>query len=208
MKLYGLLVGLFLAQAADARTISVENIKVSVNADSAGVAREQALEQAHQLAFQKFVEQVLPDATVPLPPADILQDMVSDFSIDREKTTATSYAASLTFQFDEPRLAAWLQQFQSTQPQIAAFSQPKGQLLNIRIQYASHKEWQHIKRAFSGLPGMQAFDVSSLSPQGATIDVTYEGTSDQLAGGLRREGISLSQQNEGWVASLDGGLPQ
>lgn len=206
MKFYGLVIGLFFAQGAYAQTITVENIKVSVKADSAAAAREQALEQAHQLAFQKFVDQALPEASIPMPPADMLQDMVNDFSIDREKTTPTSYAASLTFHFEEPQVRAWLQQFQKDQPQIAHFSQADGQSLKIKVSYSSHKDWQQMKKILSECPGVQSFFVASLSPQSANLELLYGGALDQLTLGLHQRGLQLSEQAEGWVASLEGGM--
>lgn len=204
MKFYGLVIGIFLTQATSAYSISIENIRVSVKADSAAAAREQALEQAHQLAFQKFVDQTFPGETIPLPPADILQDMVNDFSIDREKTTSTSYAASFTFHFEEPQVRAWLQQFQNDQPRVPHFSQAKGQPLKIRASYSSLRDWQQMKKILSECSGVQDVSVSALSSQGANLEVLYGGSLDQLEAGLRQKGMQLSQQEEGWVASLNG----
>ena len=40
-----------------AQTMTVTNVKVSVTDSSPATAREKALDQAHQLAFQKLVEE-------------------------------------------------------------------------------------------------------------------------------------------------------
>lgn len=209
MRFFGIIVGIFLIQPAKAQTITVEDVKVSVTADSAASARDQALDQAHQLAFQKLVKENFPESTLSLPSEDTMRDMVRDFSINREKTTPTSYTASLTFQFDEPRVLTWAQQSQHRQqasaslpiaPQLYEKSEP----LKILATYGTHSEWQYIKKTLENLPGVQNLSIFTLSPKNASMRINYIGLIDKLQKGLMEKGIILSQQDEEWVASLNG----
>lgn len=98
---------LFIA-CAKAHVITVADVKVSVTADSAAVARDKALDQAHALAFQKLLKENFPEESKNPPSTDVIMNMVTDFSIDREKTTPKSYTASFTFQFDASQLLGWV----------------------------------------------------------------------------------------------------
>lgn len=205
MKYLWIVFALFLMQVAKAQTMTVGDVKVSVRADSAASAREQALDQAHQLAFQKLLNQNFPERVIPLPSQELLRDMVSDFSIDREKTTPTSYTAALTFQFDESQVRAWVQQLQhgQTDASSAPFLQRAYETLKLTASYTSHSDWQYIKKTLENFPGVQTFFVSTLSPQNANLEIIYNGSPDQLRENLQQKGIVLSQQINGWNVSLD-----
>jgi len=209
MKYLWALLAFFIMQPANAKIIIVGDVKVSVRADSAAAAREQALDQAHQLAFQKLLSEHFPERAGPLPSQDVLKDMVSDFSIDREKTTPTSYTASLTFQFDEPQVVNWVQRIQTHQPNQHGPSsspflpQPKEERkpLIIAVSYGNHAEWQHIKKTLETFPGVQKLSVFTLSPKNAKLEIIYRGSIDTLMQGLLQKNILLSQQEDGWMIS-------
>ena len=209
MKYLWIVVAFFLMQEARAQTITVRDVKVSVKADSAASAREQALGQAHQLAFQKLLYENFPERAGPLPSPDVLGNMVSDFSIDREKATPMSYTASLTFQFDEPQVITWVQQIQTTpqDPQSLPFPNPlygSNVPLKITATYATHSEWRHLKTTLENFPGVQNLSLSSLSPKNANLEIIYRGSTDQLAQDLLQKGILLSQQEGGWIMTSTG----
>lgn len=104
---YLILAALFISQSP-VKALSVSDVRVSVTSDSAAVAREQAIEKAHALAFEKLVKENFPDQAVSLPSPDKLMNMVTNFSIDKEKTSPKKYAASMTFQFDGGQVQSWL----------------------------------------------------------------------------------------------------
>ena len=58
--LWFLILCLFI-ECAKAQIITVADVKVSVTADSAAVARDKALDQAHVLAFQKLLKENFPE---------------------------------------------------------------------------------------------------------------------------------------------------
>lgn len=205
MKYFWIIAVFFLIQTAQAQIITVGEVKVSVKAESPASAREQALDQAHQLAFQKLMTENFPEKAFSLPSQDILRDMVNDFSIDREKTTPTSYTASMTFQFDELQVTKWIQQFQQDQSEISPlYSQDSERIqpLKIRAFYETHLDWQHIKKALEKGAHIQDFVVFALSPKSADLEIMYSGSIDQLKKELLQKDIFLSQKDEGWVISL------
>lgn len=204
MKSFWIVVAFFLIGTAKAQTITISDVKVSVKGDSAAAAREEALEQAHQVAFKKLMNETLPEGNIPLPSQDVLKDMVSDFSIDREKSTPTSYTASMTFQFDELQVTRWVEGLQQGRPDSSPFperpSEERGPL-KVTASYATYGDWQHIKKALEDFPGVQHFSIFALSPKNANLEIVYRGPIDQLERGLLQKGILLSQQGEGWVVS-------
>ena len=203
MKYFYLIVAFFLSYPVQAHTLTVSHVKVSVKADSAASAQAQALDQAHQLAFQKLVAEHFPDHAGPLPSKEVLQDMVTDFSIDREKTTPLSYTASLTFQFNEPSVLAWLhrgQQATRSSP-LSYQSYNNKDVLNMTVSYATHEEWQQSRKTLETFPGVQTFSILALTAKNARIKLSYRGSMDQLKQGLLQKGLLLTQQDDEWKVS-------
>lgn len=206
MKYFWLFIAYFLGDSAQAQPLTVRDVKVSVTADSAATAREQALAKAHQLAFQKLVNENFPERANSVPSQDVLRGMVSDFSIDREKTTPTSYTASLTFQFDDTLVRTWAQTLQQG-PQTAVLQsntplspQVRDPLI-VMASYRTYGEWQYIRKTLEDFPGVRQVAVMSLSPKNANVELIYDGAKDKLIQGLMQNGLHLSQQEQGWVIS-------
>lgn len=210
MKRLGLIITFLLLQVAQALAITITDVKVSVTSDSAATAREKALEKAHGLAFQKLLKEHFPESSRPLPPQTLLMNMVTNFSIDREKTTPQSYTASLTFQFDEAQVRNWLQQDTSpkdkSQPSSDPFKKDKPPL-KIAISYATFPEWQQIKKSLEHLPGVQKINVVTLSSKKAEVEVTYGGDITQLQHHLRQQELTLIPQGQEWTLSSSPSLP-
>lgn len=202
MKYYWIIMACLL-QPVQAHPLVVKDIKVSVIADSAASARDQAIDQAHQLAFQKLITETFPETTAPVPSTEVLKDMVQDFSIDREKTTPTSYAASLSFEFDEPQVRRWIQRPPNALHDGVTVQAIQGRPVRIKASYTNHMEWHQIRQALETFPGVQAVSIMSLSPQNATLAVNYGGEMDKLRQGLMQNGLFLSEQEEGWVVSTN-----
>lgn len=190
-----------LVHTTHALPLTVEHVKVTVTAESAAAAREKALDKAHHLAFLQLIQESYPDHTGSPPPTDTLREMVIDFSIDREKTTPTSYTASLTFQFDEPKVVNWLER--GTHKSSASFAQ-KSESLKVTASYQTHGEWQHIKSTLENFPDIQSLTIFTLSLKNASIGITHRGSIDQLKQELLRQNIHLTQQEGEWVISADG----
>lgn len=205
MKYFWIVCAFFLMEGANAQTITVGNVKVSVTADSAASAREKAIGQAHQLACQKLVNENFPERAGSFPSQDVLMDMVNDFSIDREKTTSTSYAASLTFQFDESQVLRWVQQDGPLSPTLPPMHQTsESRPLKIKASYRNHAEWQYIRKTLENFPGVQNLSIFTLSAKNASMRISYLNPIDRLEKGLLQKGILLSQQEDGWVVSSNG----
>lgn len=208
MKYFWIVAVLLFFHEAKAQTITVQEVKVSVKADSAAAAQAQALQKAHELAFQKLVRENFPECIISLPSQDILNNMVNDFSIDREKSTPTSYMASLTFQFDEPQIMAWVQQTQlnaQNGPTVPRRLQSNGigRSLRISASYGTHGEWLHIKKTLEKCAGVQNLSIFTLSPKNANLEIYYRGPIDQLEQTLLQKDILLSQQDDNWVIALN-----
>jgi hypothetical protein len=127
--------------------------------------------------------------------------MVIDFSIDREKTTPTSYTAVLTFQFNEPSVLTWLQRGQQRPSSIPFVRETGGLSLNITASYTTHTEWQHIKKTLENFPGVKTLSIFTLSPKNASMKITYRGPIDKLQQGLLQNDILLTAQEDGWMVS-------
>ncbi len=149
----------------------------------------------------------LPEKSGPLPSHDAVMKMVKDFSIDREKTTPTSYTASLTFQFDGPQVQNWLQQQGQPSPKaVPSVPQTFGNRkpLKMKVAYTSPSEWQNVKKALVTFPEVQRVTVLAFSLQNANVEVVYNGSLEKLQQGLLQKGYLLSPHEGGWMISSSG----
>lgn len=191
-----------------AQALTVSGIQVSATADSSAAARDKALDQAHDLAFERLVDQNFPEISAPLPPHDKIVDMVSNFSIDREKTTAKSYTASLTFQFDGTQVQDWVLQINRSPKQasnVGVVNSGRGTDFKIKVSYDSLEEWQQIKKELEGIFGVQKVTTLTLSPQSAVLEVKYAEDIQKLQKYFNDKGWILAFQEEGWSLSRDKG---
>ncbi len=203
-RLWFLAIALFFQETV-ALAFTIKDVKVSASSDSPAAAREKALADGHALAFQKLLAEYFPTSSPTSPSHDVLMDMVTTFSIDREKSTPKTYTASLTFQFDELLVQAWLDKSQAPLPSSASasFSPSTGNSLKIRASYASLADWQHIKQTLEQVPGIQKIKIVALSPQKASLEVAHTGEIAQLKDHLRQEKLDLIPQGQDWeLASL------
>jgi hypothetical protein len=204
------------AQSVIAATLTVKDVKVSVKSDSSGAAREKAIEDAHTLAFQKLIVENFPDQMIPLPSPEKLMNMVSTFSIDKEKTSAKSYAASITFKFDGNQVQSWVRKTKAPQQTLATEDdedKPVGKQnkdtlsesmrvsepLQVKVLYTSLPEWTKIKRTLEETQGVLNIQVLKLSAQNALLDIQYGGDIEKLRQVLAVHGISLSDSGEGLI---------
>lgn len=90
---------------------TVRNVAVDEKDSTASAAREIALRAARRMAFSRLTRRiVLPQdlARLPLPSDDALANLVTDFEVAGEKTSAKRYMASLTLRFDPDNVRALL----------------------------------------------------------------------------------------------------
>lgn len=208
MKFFYWLSLFLIPEMVQAQALTVSGIQVSVTADSSAAARDKALDQAHDLAFERLVSQYFPEVSAPLPPHDKIIDMVSNFSIDREKTTAKSYTASLNFQFDGTQVQDWLLQTNCSPEQasnIGGTHLGRGVDFKIKVSYDSLEEWQQIKKEVDGAFGVQKVTTLTLSPQRAVLEVRYSENIQKLQKYFNDKGWILASQEEGWSLSRDKG---
>ena len=191
-----------------AQALTVTGIQVSATADSSATARDKVLDQAHDLAFEKLMDQNFPNVPVSLPPHDKIVDMVSNFSIDREKATAKSYTASLTFQFDNAQVQDWVLQTNRSPEQasnVGLANSGKNTNFKINVSYNSLEEWQQIKKEIEEAFGVQKVTILSLSSQSAVLEVKYAEDIQKLQKYFNDKGWILTSQEEGWNLSRDKG---
>lgn len=203
MKYLWILGSLLFMESAHAQVLTVTNIKVSVTADSSATAREEALDKAHDLAFQKLVSENFPEKSGALPTHQDIINMVTDFSIEREKTTPTNYTASLTFQFDASKVQTWAQRDAQHVNAPLSPSLDAGKPLKITAFYTTLSDWNNIKNTLENSSGVQKITLHTFSSQQADMDVTFSGNIETLKAQLVQRGWSLSPQEQGWRLSAN-----
>jgi hypothetical protein len=202
MKCMGFLISFLCLGHVYAQNITVQNVKVSITADSSGAAREQALDKAHDLAFQKLLEENFPEKRASLPSHNDILNMVSDFSIDKEKSSSTNYTALLTFQFDEAKVQAWLQNQTSLGSSSTHLSMTSGKPLKIKASYHTLGEWTQIKKTLETLPQIQKVSYLAVSSQNAEMNVILNGNREDLKRELHQKGFAVISEDQEWSLSF------
>lgn len=202
MKYLILLSLFFFVTEAIANNITVKDVTVSVTADSAAVARDEAFDQAHTIAFQKLLKEDFPEKTGPLPTPDVLKNMVTGISVNKEKTTDKTYTASLTVQFDGNKLHEWLHSSAISSPILSQHQEKEGTPLYVTVQYKTLAEWYQIKRTLETYPGIKKLTIAAVSPKNAELHFLYTGDIHQVKTHLSQKGLSFSQEGNQVLLSL------
>ncbi|MGE0652499.1 MAG: DUF2066 domain-containing protein [Alphaproteobacteria bacterium] len=90
------------ARASDPEVFTVRGVAVDATANSAIEAREQALASGQGAAFNRLLERLTLASDrqkLPVLGTDKINDLVKDFEVSDEKTSAVRYLASLTVRF-------------------------------------------------------------------------------------------------------------
>lgn len=82
---------------------SVDHVDIDVSAANAVEARELAIKKAHEKAFERLAEKLLPESqmtTFSVPSYEVIEQMVTGFQISQEKMASDRYIARMAFRFD------------------------------------------------------------------------------------------------------------
>lgn len=94
-----------------ANTIQVNDVKVDVTAKSSLAARDQAIIKARQVAFKKMAQENvdlgIPD-TAAIPSDDVLENMVDDYEIVKEKLSNVRYIGTFNISFNKRSVTKYL----------------------------------------------------------------------------------------------------
>jgi hypothetical protein len=101
------------AGAADPKVFAVRAVEVDATADTAAKARDDALAAGQMTALRRLIARLtLKSDGAKLPPfgANAVSDLVKDFEVANEKTSAVRYLASLTVRFKPDAVRGLLRQ--------------------------------------------------------------------------------------------------
>ncbi len=119
----GVLIGVWLIGAgpwpsparalAQGDLFTVHDISVDATAEDAASARVAALEDGHRQAMATVLARIVPRGdllALPEIPPDEIAQLVADFTVDEERTSAVRYLAKLTFRFNPESVRQFLGQ--------------------------------------------------------------------------------------------------
>ena len=77
--------------------------------------------------------------------------------------------------------------------------QNSAQSVAVAVPFTSPSEWNAIRSRILTTPNVTGVDLSTLSGDGAVIQLMFTSTIDELQGNMQRAGLSLSQYGTTWV---------
>lgn len=174
-KILILLFVLCFSVGARADLFVVNQVEVSAVADSGVKAKEAALLQGGQIAFNRLLRRVAlgvdPDALPVLAPEDI-SNFIADVVINEEQTTPTKYTGSLSFSFNEAAIKTFLQgqniSFLTQEPPVLMvwpIWKQDGVVQPMRVENPLYGAVQRL----AGEPGLFELKVPDLSDERVTV---------------------------------------
>jgi hypothetical protein len=109
----GAIAGITPAQAADPEVFTVRAVAVDATAGAADQARDEALAAGQMTALNRLMARLILKSDIAKLPsfgADAVRDLVKDFEVANEKTSAVRYLASLTVRFKPEAVRGLLRQ--------------------------------------------------------------------------------------------------
>lgn len=163
---------------------TVENVAVDEKAENASAAREKALARGHVEALRTLLSRLLPPGELSRLPAigpNEAAQLVRDFEVRNERTSAVRYLADLTFRFDEEAVRWYLR----NQGIGHAETQSKPVLvLPVYGQPGQERLWEDPNvwwRTWASRPGQSGL-VPIVAPLGDLQDVSTITAEQALAG--------------------------
>lgn len=167
---------------------TVEDVAVDEQAENASAAREKALARGHVEALQTLLSRLLPPGELSRLPAigpNEAAQLVRDFEIRNERTSAVRYLADLTFRFDEEAVRWYLR----NQGVSHAETQSKPILvLPVYGEPGQERLWEDPNiwwQTWAGRPGQSGL-VPIVAPLGDLQDISTIGAEQALAGDTGR----------------------
>lgn len=174
-------------------------VDVDARAETAAAARVKALEAGHRAAFDRLMTRMVPRnrrAELPEVSSKRLKQLVRSFGVDREKTSAVRYLATLRFEFDR----AATRDFLRTAGVAFAETRSKPVLIlpvlrraGVYLLWDAQNTW---RKAWSSLPAPDGL-VPMIAPKGDLSDINdisadqaVRGRQDRLDVILRRYGAT------------------
>jgi hypothetical protein len=77
----------------------------------------------------------------------------------------------------------------------------KRKTISARVAFSGPSQWNGLRSRILATPGVTGLDVSSLGADGATVALTYTGTTDDIAASMRASGLDLSRASGDWQIS-------
>jgi hypothetical protein len=143
-----------------------------------------------------------------------ISDMVDHFEIQRERITATRYAASFTVAFRPEAVQAYLGRGDATQVAAAPPGAPGAapgalpaaagpeQRYTVRVALRSMADLVRVQRQLEGVAGLRRAEQTSLSVGEATFDLTFAGSEQGLRDALARQDLVLGRDPSGLTLAV------
>jgi hypothetical protein len=196
---------------------TVAEVEIDRSGATGLAARDAAILEAQRTAFRRLLERLRPReqlAALPRVTDRQISDMVDHFEIQRERITATRYAASFTVAFRPEAVQAYLG---PTDPMQAVTAPAQGaatgavagaaagagpeQRYTVRVALRSMADLVRVQRQLEGVPGLRRAEQTSLSLGEATFDLTFAGNEAALRDALARQDLTLGRDASGLTLS-------
>ncbi|MGK7862522.1 hypothetical protein [Falsiroseomonas sp. E2-1-a4] len=225
-----LLCGMALAPAvAQEDPLVQRGVPATATAETAVLAREQALNAGQRLAYERMAASLGLSANAS---TQQIESMVRSLVIESERITARTYTARITVNFNPQRVAAaggripaspdaaaapreGVQPSEAPPPAMA--SGPAVTTVDALASYRSFAEWVEITRRLSAAPPVARVQVVSVAGDQARLRLGLRSEASEAAMALASAGLALAPampatndpragaaRGEGWRLSLAG----
>ncbi|MFA4994100.1 MAG: hypothetical protein WC521_02215 [Bdellovibrionales bacterium] len=191
-----------------ANPYTITDVKVDVTADTAAHARDQALMQAERKAFVQLCARLETDTDANKFSDDDIAALVQSFEVQNERLSAVRYIGIYTIHFSpsavQRAVSAWF--MPSAVVEEPPAPQPSAMHIFIIVQADSLPVWAQLKRRLSAIPQVVRVDTLSLKRGLINVDLSYNGSLDDLKDKATDQGLVLRQKDDGSFELYDGSM--
>ncbi len=195
--------------APAANPYTVTDVKIDVTADSAAHARDQALTQAQRKAYEQLCARLEADGDAKKLSDDDIASLVQSFEVQNERLSAVRYIGIYTIHFNPSAVQRAISV--SYEPP-AAVEEPTPPPVSssahvfITVQADSLPIWTQIKRRLGAVPQVVKIDTLTLKRGLINIDLSFNGSMDDLKTAVADQGLVLRQNANGVFELYDGSM--
>jgi len=194
--------------AANDDAFTIPNIEISHSGDETAISKIKAIETGEMEALRSVLSNLGAAGRVQNLSSEQVGLLVESYELQNEKTTETSYSATMTVSFNPAQVKALLGNGQNAPPgkPEVLVGQP---MISLRAVFRDIPEWLIIKDKLQKMNFVQKTEIKDIAAQSADMDIYYQGAViSDLPQLFQSYGMHISGGPSGWILQDAGEIPQ
>ncbi len=207
-KILPVLIFLFPLLAAGDDAFTIANVEISHGGEETAVSKIKAIEAGEMEALRSVLNKLGAAGQPQNLNSEQVGLLVESYQLQNEKTTATSYSATMTVSFNQVQVRALLGGAQNVPPgkPEVLVGQP---MVSVKAMFRDIPGWLIIKDKLQKMNFVKKTEIKDLSAGSANLDIYYQGAlANDLPQLFESYGMHISGSPGGWILQDGSVMPQ